>query len=489
MPQLPDFLQSRRNQVITGLIIVLLVVLGVLLAQPRQPVAQNVPVEVELTWWKPFYGDDVYSEIVEEFKAIPGNEQVNIEIISKQYDDDYYKNLIADIARGAGPDIFSLRNDDLPAYKEFMAPITLFQGKKLTDYKNDFVPLVVRDTMDLDQVYAAASYVDNLQLYYNQNLLSQANIALPAKSWSELDRQLGALNRRDTTSLNFLRSAISLGTGADQRNGQGGNINRFQDILPMLLLQNGNLIYDYQTTSPVLGVERNVLDVTTGLVTEKNFDAQGDFQNDSTYKAIRFYADYADASTARYSWNDNSDNNIDAFVEGKLAYIIHYRYFEDIIKQRNPRLPYSVTDLPQLDENSKKTYGFFFMDGLNRKLQLDAEANKRDVAKNAKYRKAQEFIEFLTTKSAQTTFATKTGLPSARRDVIQQQLQGDQSLRVFAAGSLYASNYYKPDVERTEAMWGTLMYRYLYENQPLPESIEEMVNEYRNIVAAGPKLR
>jgi ABC-type glycerol-3-phosphate transport system substrate-binding protein len=470
---MPSIFQNKKILIVIGVVVFLLIGITFWLVQPKQSqVVVTNKSPVTLTWWKIFYGNEVYSDIINDFRKIPGNENVTINVVTRDYSNSsaYYKSLISDIAAGAGPDIFSLRNDDLPAYQKYMTPIVSFTGSKLADYKNNFVPLAVRDTMIKDKVYAVTSYVDNLQLYYNTDILSQAGIAIPAATWKDLDIQLPSLNKRDISGTDFTQSAIAFGTGFDSKE-SGGNINRFQDIIPALMFQNGAQLYDYQTNSSIFGA---------GGSNDKN---------NSTYNALRFYYDFADSTTNRYSWNSGQSNNIDEFAEGRLAYIVHYSYLKDVLAQKNSRLKYNIAPIPQVDQAKKKTYGFFFMDGLNRKLQTDVENFPTDSTKTRKLQAASDFMEFLSKETAQSKFSSSTRLPSAHKQVITQQLSRDDSIRIFAAGSLYADNYYKPDVDRMEKLWGQILYRTIYENQPLSDSLEQAVNEYSRILSLPAQLR
>lgn len=487
---MPSILQNKKILIVVGVVVFLLLALiAVSALSPKQKVAipTTDTTPVSLTWWS-FYDQSVYADILADFQKLPGNQNVKITVVKQTYDNDYYKSFIADIASNAGPDIFSLRNDDLASYKRYMTPINVFQGAVLASYKNSFVPLVVRDTMFTDQVYAVTSWVDNLQLYYNPNLLSQSGIALPAKTWSEVDKQLGVLNKRDTTGINFIRSAISLGTGGQSKDGRGGNIDHFTDIIPTLIFQNGGQLYDYQKNTSIFGQTKDTTDMSGGSTTNQTFDNTTQ-DNNPTYKALKFYKDFGDVDTSRYSWNNSSRDNVDNFVDGKLAYIINYSSFKNTLSARNSRFQYGISELPQLDLNYKKTYGYFFMDGINKQLATDVENNPKDLTKLKKQQKAEEFLYFLSQKESQTKLAATLKMPAARRDVIQEQLNGADNIRVFAAGSLYADNYYKPDVVRSEKIWSDLMYRVQYENKPLPDSLNQAISEYKFILQSGPKLR
>jgi ABC-type glycerol-3-phosphate transport system substrate-binding protein len=501
---------SRKLQIGLGVILVISLLAMFFIVtgsnKPKQTfIQQEVDYPIKLTWWKQYYGKEVYDDIIKDFKSLPQYKNVEIEIVKKPSDNSYYRDLLNDISLGAGPDIFTLSNDDLPAYKQYLTPITnvndflgkvIPDNKLLEDYKEKFVDLAIDQTLDRNQLYAITSYVENMQLYYNSSLLSQAGIVNPPATWSDLEKQIPLLNKRDVNGVNFLQSAISLGTGFISKNNEADisklNINRFQDIIPLLIFQSGGQIYDYINGAVTIGEtgrDKTPLDDTQSTEASRS--------NTIAAQAIKFYNSFANVNSARYSWNGSSEDNKTAFVEGRLAYILHYSYFQNEIKNRNPSLKYNIAKLPQLDLENKKTYGFFYMDGINKKLADDvARLNPLDyktpesVSTVKKLQVAKDFMHFLTEQSSQQTFVDKTGLPSAHKDVIAgQMINGSVNTRKFAEGALYAQNYYKPDVKRAEKIWGDMMYRVQFENISLEASVAQAIEEYNNIVQDGPKIR
>jgi ABC-type glycerol-3-phosphate transport system substrate-binding protein len=476
-----NFQQYKKMWIIGGVILMLIVLLGVLTLLNQRPAPKQVlqNPSVELNWWKTGLHNDKYEPILQEFRKIPGNQNVRINVIQKELTENYYDSLLLDLAKGIGPDIFSLGNDDLPAYQEFLAPIEIFRNKELTDYKENYVNLAVRDTISKDKVYGITSYVDNLQLYYNKTILNQNQITVPATSWREIANQAVYLKKLPINTDKFIQSAIALGTGGRSENGPS-NIPLHKDILPMLLFQFGGQMYDYQEgKSAMLGQK----DSTTNpdIRNQNSLD-----ESSPIYRAMRFYADFADSTTTRYSWNTNNPISEDMFISGNLAYILQYSTFSDIIKEKNSRLNFDVAPLPQIDSDNKRTLGRFEMDVLNKKLALDAS---KDIIADIKYQKAQEFMFFLSNESVQKEVARFTNYPSSHRNVLNSQLQGDQLIRTFASGSLYADNYYKPDVKRVEEMWSKMFDRVQYENVPLTDSIIQGTAEYDLILSAPPKTR
>jgi ABC-type glycerol-3-phosphate transport system substrate-binding protein len=509
---------SRKIQIGIGavLVIALLGSFFIITGNNKPKVANVIQEEIDypvkLVWWKQYYGTEVYADIIKTFKELPQYKNVDIEIIKKPSDGEYYKDLLQDISRGSGPDIFTLSNDDLPAYKEYMTPITnvndinakpIPDNKLIEDYKEKFVDLALSQTLDRNQLYAITSYIENMQLYYNSNLLSQAGIVNPPASWSDLDKQIPLLNKRDVNGVNFLQSAISLGTGFINKNNELDisklNINRFQDIIPLLIFQSGGQLYDYNTEKVSFAEKPNApVRATNPAEEDTQSESQSASNTDSIAKqALKFYSSFADVNSSRYSWNGSSEDNKTSFVEGRLAYIIHYSYFQNEIKNRNPSLKYNIAKIPQLNQENKKTYGFFYMDGLNKKMaddvarlnstQLKTEESK---ASTKKLQVARDFMYFLSQKEQQQNFSDKTQLPSAHKDVIEgQMINGSINARKFAEGALYAENYYKPDVKRAEKIWGDMMYRIQYENTSLENSLAQAIEEYSNIVKDKPKIR
>jgi ABC-type glycerol-3-phosphate transport system substrate-binding protein len=488
---------NRWVQIAIAFILVFAILILVLvIVQPKNPNDSNKTAgvnydttPVKLVWWKPFYGSEVYDEIIAKFKALPQNQGIDIEVVKLQYNDDYYKKLIQDMVRGNGPDMFTIRNDDLPSYKEFLTPLTNVRDEKgaaipntklLADYKSNFTDLVQNNTIDRSQIYTITSYVDNLQLYYNEDILAQAGIALPPTTWKDLDKQLNKLNIRDTNG-QFKQNAISLGTG---RTKDGSNINRYQDILAALAFQYGGDIYDYSTGQSTLGQSDNT-------------NSEGS-NTDPVLQAINFYNTFQDIDSSRYSWSPDSNNNIDAFAQGstqsgnqggKLAYMLNYSYFKNSLTNLNPRLKFRVAPIPQVDLNNKKTYGFFFADGINKTLKDNVDRNPTDAVAGRKLQASKDFLYFLSTEQSQRDFVTKTGTPAAHKKIIDEQLLSDRETRIFAEGSLYAQNYYKPDVKKTEELWGDVLYRNHYEVKNIEESYQKMVADYSQIISSGAVLR
>ena len=478
------FQNKRLVVIIAGvLILVMIIVVILLLTGKKTDTGGNLlfvepDYETNITFQSLYQGDNTYRDLITQFESLPQNKNVKINLVVRNdgASKNYYNSLINAFALDSGPDIFSIRNDEKNSYLKFISPLqdvrdetgqVIANSVLKANYKQNFVDLAVKDTMFRDEIYGITSYVDNLQLYYNKELLNQAGFVRPPSTWNELELQLPSLNKRNLGGIDFSRNAISMGTGFTRPNATtfgdvGLNINRFQDIMAALIFQRGGQVYDNDTAEVSLG---------------KKFDGE-----DPALNAIKFFGSFGDINSSRYSWNTNSSNNIDEFVQNKLAYIVHYKYLQDIINTRNPSLKYDVAPLPQLDVQNKKTYGSFFMNVMSKKNFDKCFATPGDGPQQRKCKKVKEFLYFLSTKNAQEQFALKTDLPSAHRDIIALQQQGEAKQRNFANGAVFADNYYKPDIEKTESIFGNLLYRVQLENSTIERSYEQAVQEYTNLV-------
>jgi ABC-type glycerol-3-phosphate transport system substrate-binding protein len=334
--------------------------------------------------------------------------------------------------------------------------------------------------MQLNKVYAITMYLDNIQMYYNTDILTQSGIALPAKTWDEMVKHAKLINKKNTVG-EFLQSAISLGTS--------NNVTRVKEILPILIMQQGGTIYDYQNQTVGLGQPRNADFTSSSLARQKAGEFKLDTANkdNPTVDAVNFYNEFANPLSSFYSWNRQADNSEDAFINGKTAYILHYSYFNNTIKNRNPNLKFGIAAIPQSNDSNKKTYGNYFMDGMGR--QLTQSSGTKDPTITRKRAAAEAFLVYLSSKEAQKNFNAKTLTPPARKDLIDEiKTQNDNPyIRVFAEGSLYADNYYKPRVG-TDQIWVKILEDMQTKSIPMSDAISNGVNEYQRLVGLGPDI-
>lgn len=421
----------------------------------------------KLTWWAPDTAQTAisnYTDIIKNFNIQRGAAgAIAVEIVNRKYDSyDYYSNLLNAMAKGAGPDMFMLRNDDLKAYQEYIIPLAGFDSRAVESYKKSFVDLVGQETIINGKLYGVATYVDNLQLYYNKALLDQNSIPTPAVTWSDIQKQARTLSKPKDRGFNL--STISLGIG--NIGTQPSNIIENQDIVPMLIAQYGGTIFDDKTNT--IGFQ------TTDGQTKNAFS-----------DAVNFYLDFSNNKSDQYSWDEYMGNNLDEFLQNRLVYMIGYKDLDKTIKERRPDLDYQVASLPQVNEKQKRTFGRYFVTALSKSLEEDS---KDQVT--VKRACAEDFLKYMTSEVAQKSYIAQTQMPSAFRTILADQLNvsGDQKTRIFAEGSLIAVNYYKPDVLNTEKIWGELASS-ARSTKDVASSLSAAISKYNQLVTSGPQIR
>ena len=371
----------------------------------------NQPEPVDLIWWKPFDGPEAIQPLMEEFqKAYPHIRVTYVEKDVETYEDE----LIDALAAGKGPDIFSIHNDWLPKHQDKITPVTP-SLLSLREFRENFVEVANSDLEAGEQVYAIPLAVDVLALYYNKDLLTSAGIVVPPKTWEELVGSTRRLTRQDSLG-NFQRSAVALGT-AD-------NINRAVDILGLLMLQNGTVFYGPNQLQSTL--DQNIQ------------DASGNFFSPGA-RALEFYTQFANPAKVTYTWNNRSNNSIEAFVNGQVAMIFSYAYLRDQLEERAPFLNYGIAPVPQISEQATKAnFANYWAEAVSK------QSTNPDAA--------WQFLKFISSREVLPRYYEVQKQASSRFDIIETQVV-DPEIGVFAENALSARSFYKPDSQAVETIF------------------------------------
>lgn len=385
--------------------------------------------QIELTWWKPFDDSRLVQPLLEEFQKKYPNVRVNY--VPKNIDT-YEDELVNALASGKGPDIFSIHNDWLPKHKEKIspAPETLVS---LRDYKQNFAQVASDDFIDDGKIYAIPLAVDVLALYYNKDILASAGIARPPATWEELVNMTPKLTRQDTFG-DFQRSAVALGTAQ--------NINRAPDILGLLMLQNGTRFYDPNRSQST--INQNIQDEQGNA-----FSPGG--------RALEFYTQFANPSKVTYTWNNRSNNSIEAFDAGKVAMIFSYSYLRPTITARAPFLNYGIAPAPQIDlARNRVNFANYWGEAVS-KQSANAEA-------------AWNFLNFISGKDVLPKYYDVQKQASSRIDILEKQI-ADPEIGVFAEQALTAKSFYKPDSDAVESIFVQMIENVVLRNTSPPDAI------------------
>lgn len=370
---------------------------------------------VVLTFWKTFEDSEHMQALFEAYRQKNPNAQI---VYSKKNIENYEKDLLNALAAGTGPDIFSIHNSWLPQYLDKIqpAPEKVFNLKQ---YKDAFVDVAVDDFTVDGRIYGVPLAVDSLALYYNKDLLGTAGIAVPARSWKELADQTRQISRADSKGY-FTQSAASLGLAR--------NINRAVDIYYLFMLQLG---FGPQSLKDAFGASLSQQAQKNG----QSFQPARD--------ALDYYTSFADPKSANYSWNSKSDYSIDAFVNGRSAYLYSYAYTRGTIARKAPNLRYDVAPVPQFSlEEPSLTFANYWGEAVSKQSKNSAAA--------------WDFLKFISSKDVLDKYYAQNKQPSSRKDLIELQIQ-DPEIGVFSAGNLNARSLYRPSQEKFDSIIGQMI--------------------------------
>ncbi|MCX6745526.1 MAG: extracellular solute-binding protein [Candidatus Parcubacteria bacterium] len=410
------------------------------------------PKPITLEYWKVYEESSNVSDLISDYQKIHPYVTVNYRNFTPQ---EYETEILRALAQDRGPDIISLHNTWLRKYQDLLSPLpsqvtlqyqisrgtiqkeTFTESRKqntltIKDLRALFPDVVYNNEVINNQIYGLPLSIDTLVLYYNRDLLNNAGLAQPPKTWEQFSDQVIKLTKLDIKG-NVLQAGAALGTAA--------NTERFFDILGLIMMQNNTPMTNEQGTPTF------------------NQTPQGYTRTVSpAAEALNFYNSFASPGNQVYTWNDQMPNSLTAFMTGKTAFFFGYAYQLSIIKAQAPKLNFAISPVPQISEQPTN-YANYWVETVTKKSQHINEA--------------WDFITYITT-NAETNkkFLDASHLPCALRNLIQAQAD-DIELSPFGSQLLTAKSWYKgKDAQKTEDIFKDMI------NQNLQSILtpEEIIN-------------
>jgi multiple sugar transport system substrate-binding protein len=394
--------------------------------------------QVTLNVWMTFEDSEHMQPLLDAYRQKYPNVQV---VYTKKNVENYEQDLLNALASGTGPDVFSINNAWLPKYLDKVTPAP-DQIWTFTDYKNAFVDIAVQNFTKDNKIYGVPLAVDSLALYYNKDLLGSAGIATPPKTWAELASDVQKIKKSDGRGY-FTRSGAALGTNT--------NINRAVDILYLFMLQQGTVPFNSDFSQP-----------TFAQSIEKN----GNYMNPGQ-DALSFYTSYASPTSPNYNWNYRSDYSIDAFANGRAAFLYSYAYTWQTLQQKNPNLNFDVAPVPQpnLDDPSVNFANYW-----------GEVVSKQSKNANA----AWGFLKFISSKDSLDKYYAQHKQPSSRKDLISLQIP-DPQIGVFANANLTAKSFYRPDQAKMDDIFGKMIDNIILNGLSADEALNQAEQQAQTI--------
>lgn len=379
---------------------------------------------VTLKYWQVFDEPSDFTEIIARFKQLHPN--ITIQIKKLRFDE-YQNAIIRALAEGNGPDIISIQTTWLREYKDILQsapasvaiPTAVLDGKnvvqimqtvtlpRVQDIKNQYVETVANDVVLDNQIYGIPYSVDTLALFYNKQLLNQANIPFAPAIWTDFNTSVKKLTKQNSAGV-IVQSGAALGGSR--------NINRAPDIVAALMMQNGTAM-----------TSNNDTEATFHLIpqTVKSKDIY------PGRDALRFYADFASPAKEVYAWNETFPESLTAFANQQTAFFFGYSYHIPLIRSLSPGLSFGIAPVPQISETGPQVnFANYWMEAVTKQ------------SKNPK--EAWAFIQFASEPQNIALFLANAHKPAALRALIADQRK-DEELGAFANQLLTAKTWYHGD--------------------------------------------
>lgn len=347
---------------------------------------------------------------------------------------EYEQQLLEAWAEDRGPDIYFLPNNGIGKYKNKITPmpskvklpyreikqsgIGSFQKTDVIDSVKEvrttslnsliqnYPEVVYEDAVKKNnkgeyQIYGLPLSLETMALFYNKEMLNNVNIPFPPSTWTEFKDMVNTITLLDQNN-NFIQSGTALGTT--------DNITNAVDLIILLIRQNG----------VKLVIENNKI----------SFGGKGNAEEASlTIQAINFYNDFSNPIKEVYSWNENQEDSLEAFINGQVGFFFGYPFHIQQIKARAPKLNFGIAKIPQIaSTNNPINFADYWV------MTVPHKTKHKDIAWG--------FIDFAIKKENVKIYLDKTKKPTALKSLINEQMK-NLELGPFAEQILTAKSWYR----------------------------------------------
>ncbi|MEA2097809.1 MAG: extracellular solute-binding protein [Patescibacteria group bacterium] len=392
-----------------------------------------------------------WKEIADKFREYKMKEEngyldviIEYHRVSDQFN---YEDTVREMQfEGDGPNIFMLFNPWVSRYHEKLLPIPKTM-MNLPQFKNTFARVTIDDLTTPDgNIYALPFYIDTPALYYNEDRFFNENFPKAPETWDEFKDYVEKLTILDENG-NIENAGAAFGGGS--------NINRNQDIIILLAMQN-----NFRRDS------------TKNIVS---------FNNPGSIAAIKFYTDFTDPANRFYTWNEDQIYSIDAFTQRKAAMMINYsHHMDNVISKTGGTLNFKVAPIPQLDKNYKVNYASYWVPVVPKIAPCRSESSKTDC-----YSLAWEFLNFAAKKENVRLYLDSTNRVAANLQLAREQATNfDDARSVFASQVFTAKSWKHSDDKTTDKALVEMVDSIITEDESKKKTLREAINIVKNNIRA-----
>lgn len=431
--------KPSRATIIAVITLALLPLLGLGCRGGDSESKEKLAETITLQWWRVSDRTNSFDEIVTAYQAAHPNIKVQVRIIRPE---EFEQVALEAIASGKGPDLVSLPNTSLRAWRDRLSPLPAeleltyievtgmikkesravtrkIPGLNFRQFKDTFIDVVGDDAVIDGKIYGLPFALDTLLMYYNRELLGAAGIPQAPTTWGEFKEAVQRITKLDAQG-HILRNGASLGTS--------DNVPYAADILSTLMLQNGTRMVNANNNYAAFHqtVELGGQTYTPGA------------------DAVRFYTDFANPTKETYTWSQDEPPAWEAFAAGKVAFTFGYWRDRATLAARAPQIELEVAPFPQIDGTDRPiTYASYFLEAVTKQSKYPSEA--------------WGLLQFATKPDQVIKYLNATKLLTAHRALVQPQLD-DIELGTSAKQILTSKTWYhglKPKI--MESAFATLV--------------------------------
>ncbi len=386
--------------------------------------------QATLSFWAVSDQASAYQTAINRFHTL----YPSVKIDYRRFNDleSYENTLLNALASGEGPDIFVMKNNDLPrkANKIFPLPSSKYS---LQSFQSDFPEVVENDFVSSGNIYALPASIDTLSLIYNKDIFDEEAVVFPPETWSEFRETVPNLTEFDGEEI--ARSGTAIGTSQ--------NIGNSTDLVSLLMIQSGAKMVNEEYT-------------------------RATFDSGESEEALNFYLQFSNPDSASYTWNDSFPEAIEAFTREKTAMVFGYARDLEEIKDRNSLLKAEVSEIPQIEGGRKIALARYFGYTVSRQTNYPGIAWDFIRTLTVDIQSVESYLEF-------------TNQPPALRYLINKY-KDDPELGVFMRQALIAESWREPDPERVDKIFNDMIEAVKDGRKGTSKAISDAEDEITNLM-------
>lgn len=417
------------------------------------------PVVLEV--WRPLDEGNAYIAAAEAYHNLHQNVTIDYRYFKAAT---FEEELIDALANGEGPDIVALNNDRMPAFINKLQPMPegFFGGSNLVSVITArYAPAVATDTIFNERIYGIPLSTESLVIYVNEGLTrelyeeynregevpNQDLLLRTPADWDELIKMTKLIVQRNGGQIS--RAAIGLGISS--------NVPRTADIIAAMFLQRG--------------IKMTSADRQNATFHLPDANRPSDYPGANI---LEYLKGFVDPNSSYYSWNADMPNALEAFIDGKVAMLIHHPGAASYIRQRNPNLNFKIGPFPQVPNATKIVdYAIY---------PIEAVTNDADQSEVA-----WDFLQFITNNTL-SIYTNQTGRTEPTRQIpgaatVSERVgisSGTLALQVPTAVSWHKGQ----DAAESDAIIATALDRVTREGQSARESLNQAAAALTQLLAS-----